>query len=65
MLFSKVKSTHTRRILCRVSGLVLPVPRTDAEVGVFERLPAGRESCLTTDDVGVVNVEVVVTDDAP
>ena len=23
MLFSKVKSTHTRRILCRVSGLVL------------------------------------------
>ena len=22
MLFSKVKSTHTRRILCRVSGLV-------------------------------------------
>ena len=30
MLFSKVKSTHTRRILCRVSGLVFSL---DAHVG--------------------------------
>ena len=25
VLFSKMKSTHTRRILCRVSGLVLSI----------------------------------------
>ena len=39
VLFSKVKSTHTRRILCRVSGLVSVYPRSlpcDGSVAMIE-----------------------------
>lgn len=32
---------------------------------ILERLPSGGESGLPADDVGVVDVEVVVADDAP
>ena len=35
VLFSKVKSTHTRRILCRVSGLVLcSLPSSDERMKI-------------------------------
>ena len=43
-LFSKVKSTHTRRILCRVSGLVFSLQGFSFEIRFGENL--ARLECL-------------------
>ena len=61
MLFAKVKSTHTRRILCRVSGLVLKIfDLTDQDLFVWIPLPTSDWSILLG-EVAIMLAAKIVT----